>query len=193
MNRLFLWVVAAIIPAVPATAAVTVITSQPAWQSAMNAPTTQLTFQGIGPSGTVFQNQYASFGITDPEPNDRILNLLGRWVLQSFDTNPYTISLMFAGPIQSVGWTSQINQLATLYAGDQVVAANVFMPGDFTWPFAGLVSDVAFDRVVIEHPGAPGSVVAQVDDVWFATVPAPSGLALLFVSLVGATRRRRDR
>ena len=194
MNRLLLWVVAAIIPAVPATAEVTVFTSQTDWHSAMNAPTTQLTFQGIGPSGTFFQNQYASLGVTDPEPNDWIQFELGRWTLQSFGTSPYTITLSFDSLIHAIGWTSPFDQLATFYAGDQVVAANVLMVGDLsTWPFAGLVSDAAFDRVVITHPGSLHTVFAAVDDVWFETVPSPSTLALIGLSLLGAARRRRDR
>ena len=82
------------------------------------------------------------------------------------------------------------NQTATLFLGGTAVASNIFMPGgppSSGWTFSGLVSDLAFDKVVIT-PIFPAD--AGVDDLWFPTIPAPPALAVAALAALGSRRRR---
>ena len=75
-------------------------------------------------------------------------------------------------------------------AGGTAVASNIFMPGgppSSGWTFSGLVSDLAFDKVVIT-PIFPAD--AGVDDLWFPTIPAPPALAVAALAALGSRRRR---
>ncbi len=173
-----------------APASVAVTTSYNDWQAAAGPQITQLTFQGIGPGGTGFNNQYASFGVTDPEGNDVITLDNGIWTLQSFPFGPNTVTFVFNAPVTAVAWTAIQNQTATLFLGGTAVASNIFMPGgppSSGWTFSGLVSDLAFDKVVIT-PIFPAD--AGVDDLWFPTIPAPPALAVAALAALGSRRRR---
>lgn len=183
---------AALVLAATATApaSVAVTTSYNDWQAAAGPQITQLTFQGIGPGGTGFNNQYASFGVTDPEGNDVITLDTGIWTLQSMPFGPPTVTFQFGAPLAAVGWSAPHNQTAALYLGGELVASNIFMPGgppSTGWTFSGLVSDLAFDNVVIA-PMPFGNAV--VDDLWFPTIPAPPALAVAALAALGSRRRR---
>ena len=78
-----------------APASVAVTTSYNDWQAAAGPQITQLTFQGIGPGGTGFNNHYASFGATDPEGNDVITIDNGISTHQSFNLKPNTHMFVF--------------------------------------------------------------------------------------------------
>ena len=172
-----------------ASASVTVTTSYNDWQAAAGSRITQLTFQGIDPSGSGFHEQYASFGVTDPEPNDIILLTAGRWTLQSLPWSPPTVTFVFSTAISAVGWTSIASlQTADLFLGGTLVASAVPMPGGAGWPFAGLVSDQSFDKVVMTHQALGG--VGILDDLWFPTIPAPPAMAVGVIAALASRRRR---
>jgi len=195
LNRSISAIIAGLSLAAAASGNVMVTTSLPDWQASVGAPITQLTFEGIGPAGSGFQNQYSALGVVDPEPNDSITFHVGRWYLSGFNlpVPPATITFQFSSPIHAVGWTAYADQTADLYLGGSLVASGVMMPGGAFpdwWPFSGLISDTAFDKVVITRPGPAGGVFAAVDDVWFQSVPSPPSILVGALALM--IRRRRS-
>ncbi|MFO0830119.1 MAG: hypothetical protein U0572_18400 [Phycisphaerales bacterium] len=169
-----------------------------AWSGQAGAFTT-IGFNDL-PNNTLVTDQYYGLGVTftDPDPN----------VIQApnlFQTYPqdgaglYGVCLVettFTEPQQAIAWHFPGIIFAQVYWGATLLYESPLLgnPG-VNW-FAGLLSDVAFDRVRIH--GLPPNQYGQCDDVvldnlYFSAVPAPPVLAFLGLAGVLAHSRRRSR
>ena len=181
------------------TGSVTITNTLADWQ-ALAGP--NVTFIGFGeappPYPQTLTTQYASVGLTDPEPNDTMLGWVSDWSVDHVVLLgaplmgvhvPSTITLAFSSPIHAVAVSyGPSTQFVDLLLGDTVVAADVALP-TFSSGVGGLYSTLAFDRYVLK-PNNQLNGAAFIDDLWFESVPSPGVLYLLGVAIMAARRRR---
>jgi MYXO-CTERM domain-containing protein len=170
-----------------ASSSVTTYTNKAAWESAVGSFTT-LDFTG-GQHGYPFPpDTYAHLGITFAGqqmmywhggpglfPNDEwgiVANNHTLWAY--FDTPQHAIAADFPGVLGFQLWRD-----------GQLISTNPF----FLAPFAGLISKQPFDAVFL-YRAVPSDLVA-IDDLHFASLPAPGALALFGLAALLGTRRRR--
>jgi len=195
MMRTYAWIPCAVVLLSScgrfAHAAVSSYTNRASWESAVSNDFTTIDFLGL-PHDTFITDQYAAdygvtfFGenlITGPTPgfaNDH-------WGLFSPNNNRFAFSLPqnwiavdYPGAIKF----QIFNQGLLIYTSPR------FLPGGLG-NFAGLVSDAAFDEVLLfKHPGGGTSVF--VDDLhWGAAVPGPGVAGIAFIAAACARRRPR--
>ena len=169
----------------PSVADVIEFTDKDEWIAAVGDYTT-IDFTGFH-EGTKITDQYADLGILFTDGYDFIhfsqsylndgVGLYGGYyedIDVAFDMGQGWIAADYPGAIQF-----------DLYSGAELIHTAAFYPGG-AGNFAGLVSTVPFDNVVISGAGS-----VCIDDLHFG-VPAPSALALfcLFSASAGWRRRR---
>lgn len=161
------------------------------WESAAGAIST-CDFTGF-PEWTVITDQYGELGalFTGPAPN------LIHHSTQSYSQDEWgldangVLEVTFLEPVHAVAGHGPGKWKYKLYLADSLVGETSFYlggPGDF----AGAISDVAFDRVRFEPAQFNG--IMFMDNVYFATIPAPAGLVVVLCGPVGLMRggqRRR--
>jgi len=143
------------------------------------------------PANTIVTDQYANLGATFTDGIDVIfesnaflndnmgLNGAFNEIAIQFETPQYHVAVDFPGLVQF-----------TLFRNGSTLYESSFFSDNLTGPFAGLVSDIAFDEVLIVDPG--GGVF--IDDLHFGPpIPGPGGIAVLGCGaiVVGLNRRRR--
>lgn len=174
-----------------ASAAIVNYTNQAEWE-ALNAGHTFIDFLGWD-NGTPISDQYAGLGVTFVGGGEYAAN---NWFgfpidgagLLSFTTVP--ITAQFDVPRQAIGVNFKGSTQFTLFLGDIEVGKSQIFSIEFTGNFAGIVSSVPFDKVVIVHPGTG---VSLIDNLFFgAAIPVPAPLALYALLGMSAGRRRRS-
>lgn len=151
-----------------------------------------LTFTGFD-EGTQITNQYALQGILLGFPG------AGGNATQS---NPFmyaqdgwgivgngSISADFAAPMHAFAMYYPGDARFTFYSGTTQLHFAQFQNSGSN-KFVGFTSDIAFDRVVISA-NAPSNFGIFADNMYFSAVPTPASAALLVLSAMFTSRRRR--
>ncbi len=160
----------------------------------MTGPITTIDFTGY-PTNTFITDQYANLGVTFVDQDPNVIRQ-GFYSLFPQDGGGLdgvcTIDMVFAGPITSVAFHHPGVLFATLYSNGQALSAPIGLPGSGVNWFQGLVSEQSFDRVkltgIISPIGPCDNPV--LDNLYFATIPAPGGIGV-FAFLLASSRRRR--
>jgi len=174
-----------------ALAAVSQYTNRAAWESAVANDFTTIDFLGF-PHDTFIIGQYAAdhgitfFGenlITGPTPlyqND-LWGIIGpNNVRFAFDSPQNWIAVDYPGGIK----------FQLFNKGQLIYTSSSLIPGGLG-NFAGLVSDVAFNEVLLYKPPGHGTSVAVDDLHWGAAVPGPGVAGIAFIAAACARRRPR--
>lgn len=170
-------------------AAVTVYTNKASWQAAAG-PYTTITFQELPPT-TYIDEQYAHLGVHFTDGSDQVYasNLFpndGVGLNGAFDET----TLEFDAPMTTIAMDFPGIASIKLFANDQLIYTSPLMGGGGVGFFAGLISTEPFDSVQLYDPFGTGFFA---DDVHSGPpIPAPGALALLGVSALLGSRRRRE-
>lgn len=182
---------------------VVITNSLEAWLASAGPNITHLDFVGLVPPVPVqFTTQYAQFGVSDSQDNDFVFasgspdgwGLYGDNPLHGFGIDK-SITLDLAGPIQSFAHSYHVGtgrHIQLLLGGVLQYELDLAYFSDGPG-VAGVVSDLPFDRVKIWGKfWATGSPLetGKLDDIWFGTIPVPSG-SLIFIMAGLRNRRRR--
>lgn len=173
----------------------TTFTDLTEWTTATSGVTT-IEFSDL-PAGTFVTDQYAPLGVTFTPGDDQIDFLPSIYPSDGYGlfggynglAVPLPIIMEFSTPITSIGIRFPGSTKFELYSnGIKIgVTQNFFAIGDPT-SFAGVISDIAFDRVVI--PPVLGNV--SMDTLFFGgAIPGPGALAVLLGGAVALRGRRR--
>ena len=143
------------------------------------------------PHGTLVTDQYRDLGVlfTGPFDDDVIIEsatfALDGFGLQAQSAVMSEFILEFDAPQFEFGVHFPSSILIEAFNdGEQVFIDDFFGGG-----FAGIVTDISFDSIRL---ASGGGSQANIDNIYF-TIPAPGPIALLGISaLVGTGRRRRD-
>ncbi|MFO0875061.1 MAG: hypothetical protein U0575_13965 [Phycisphaerales bacterium] len=160
-----------------------------AWFAAAG-PTTTIDFVLGTPQ--VLNNQYVGMGVVFPDGNDvafaaATFNLDG-WGVQGAPGVPGAVVAQLLEAHHAIGFVYHGNIVCKLYANDQLVYSSTLFGAQGTdGAFAGIVSTVLFDRVVVTDP-LDGQLF--VDNMYFDAVPGPTASVLIAGWLVGGRRRR---
>lgn len=174
--------------------AVTVYLNESAWGQAAGAHT-ELTFTDL-PFNTLVTDQYSHLGISFTDGDDTIFGggywedgkgLIGDIGMFGYDK---PINIIFDAPRNSFAVLYLAGARIRLYAGETLVGDSAYWDRSATGPFLGVISSVAFDRVLYD---AGGVTTAAADSVFFGqAIPSPGGLLLLGAGALGIGRRRRS-
>jgi hypothetical protein len=169
-------------------ASVVEYTNRDAWMTAAGSHTT-ITFQGY-PANTIITDQYADQGVLFTDGTDRIFpsdNLFpndGVGLNGAFDE----INLAFSQPMHHIGVDFPGAIRIWLYWQGELIHTSSAFGGGGAGFFGGLVSDQPFDAALLADPSG-GTFI---DDLYFGPpIPAPSALALLAMTALWRSRRRR--
>lgn len=160
-----------------------------AWESAAGSFST-CDFTGF-PEWTIITDQYSYLGVsfTGPAPNLIHFGGNGIYPQDEWGLNANgVLELTFQEPVYAVAGHGPGKWRYKLYLGDSLVGETFFYlggPGDF----AGVISDIAFDRVQFE-PGQFNGIMFM-DNVYFSAIPAPGAMGVLAVGALGFGRRAR--
>lgn len=147
-------------------------------------------------TGTPITSQYSPVGVTFSDGDDTIAAFSfglypndGKGLLGSFGQfgldRPITVD--FDAPRTAVAVEYPGVVWFTLYYQGQVVGQSGTFLNGFTGPFAGVVSSVPFDRVVLDNDSTIG-----IDSLYFGSaVPSPGAVALVAAAGLFGGRRRR--
>lgn len=177
----------AVLPTRVAPAAFQMFFDKPSWEGAVSTYTA-LTFADLG-GPTHVTNQYAHLGVTFLNGDDVVwfsdyLYPQDGW---GIDANA-NCHLKFDFDIYAIGVWHPGNMALKLYNDGQLVFSFPFFPGGGTNWFGGVVGTVPFDEVIIYDFFDPQ---INIDDIYFAAIPAPSvWLAMVGGLMVGGRRRR---
>ena len=179
-----------------ASAAVTIYENDFAGWSAAAGPATSIGFTEY-PQGTPITDQYELLGVTfggyaQSGPFSDPMVLFGDGVLQDgagLRGNP-GIELMFSEPMRAVGVDFPGFIRISLFSGGTLVFHSLDFGGMPLGNFGGIVSEIAFDRVVLWQP-QNGTVF--IDTLYFATVPTPGAALPLVAALLGRLSHQRRR
>lgn len=162
-----------------------------AWFDDVGAGATSITTIGFDDLGNaIVTDQYAHFGVIFDGDNGTIGEDFGiyndGWGLRGQPN----IAFEFDSPRNAIAADYPGSIRFSLYLDGDLVGIEDFFTINFG-NFAGLVSEVSFDSVVVERAIATGDPTF-IDDLHFATIPAPSALVpVLIVSLYRCRGRRR--
>ncbi len=152
-----------------------------------------VTFTGFA-EGTQITNQYASQGVVLGFPgstgnftqNNDFMYQQDGWGI----VGNGSITASFAVPMHAFAMYYPGDARFRFYSGaTQLHFAQFYNSGSNN--FAGFTSDIPFDRVVISAY-EPQNFGIFADNMYFSTVPSPTSVALLALSAMANTRRRRS-
>ena len=144
------------------------------------------------PAFTVITDQYADLGVIFTDGND-FVGMHGTSVIDSHwlsGSDSDSITVQFDAPRRAVGAHFPGVLFFELYNGDQLLYVSTQFPDIFSHTFAGLVSAIPFDRVVL----ASWLLVptATIDNLYFGPpVPAPGILTVMAAGFLLRNKRRR--
>jgi hypothetical protein len=165
-----------------ASAAITSYTVKGNWLTDIGTIPTTITFTEV-PTGTVLGNQYPDLTFTDG--NDTVVNN-GAFVNDGIGVNGNgRIDITFDFFLNAVGVDFPGAMTLDLYSGGTLIGSSIDFAGSGTGFFGGVISDDAFDRVVIRD-WVDDSVF--IDD--FHYVPAPASAVFVGLGALAARRRR---
>ena len=159
--------------------------------SALAGDVTAVTFTEY-PAFTVITDQYADLGVIFTDGND-FVGVHGTSVIDSHwlsGSDSDSITVQFDAPRRAVGAHFPGVLFFELYNGDQLLYVSTQFPDIFSHTFAGLVSAIPFDRVVL----ASWLLVptATIDNLYFGPpVPAPGILTVMAAGFLLRNKRRR--
>jgi hypothetical protein len=168
-------------------ASVVEYTNRDAWMSAAGLHTT-ITFQGY-PANTIITNQYADQGVLFTDGTDRI-HFNNSFLNDGVGLNGALdeINPAFSQPMHHIGVDFPGAVRIWLYWKGELIHTSSAFGGGGTGFFGGLISDQPFDAALLADPGG-GTFI---DDLYFGPpIPAPSALALLGMTALWHSRRRR--
>ncbi|MHC5112940.1 MAG: hypothetical protein ACYTGP_00765 [Planctomycetota bacterium] len=151
------------------------------------APATTLDFTGFV-NNTVITDQYASEGATFLDGQDQVFvssvfEKDGAGLNGGFGTTISLESSTQAFAVDALG----LFKVEFFSQGIRVYESELFSGGGGSQGyFVGLVSDQAFDTIVLTGPGG-----VFLDDVHYTQNPLPAPSALALLVLAGVARRRR--
>jgi hypothetical protein len=171
-----------------ASASVTLYEEYSTWTAA-SGPFTTVTFNEV-PHPSILTNQYQDLGIlftsADPDVAGFFSNASDQAAVNGLDV----IEITFAAPINEFAWLHPDATRIKLFSGDDLVYQSTYLGGSGWGWFSGLTSSVAFDRIQLNDFDQPNSVF--VDNIYFSTIPAPGGAALIWLAgHFGGSRARR--
>jgi hypothetical protein len=151
--------------------------------------------EAVVSAGDFLSSQYAPVGVEFADGTDQVLSNTA-FVTDNVGVNANgDVTLVFSAAQTHLGLDFPGDLRIELYDGSVNLADLVWSSeavGDFggsgTGYFAGLVSDVSFDHVILSDPH---DGYAFIDNLHYV-VPEPGTLGLLAVGAVAAIRRRRD-
>jgi len=164
-----------------------------AWCQA-TPPFSEITFADL-PVNTLVTEQYASLGVhfTDADGNWVQGHFPASYIQDGWGLNGNSsVELTFDAPMWSFASFFPGLGKFSFFAGDvHLFTSDLLGPGGLD-NFAGFMTDVAFDRVIIV--GGPPDIFGNpdkvfFDDFYFSSVPAPGVLSGVFVMLLGSRRR----
>ncbi len=158
------------------------------------SPSTDIGFEEY-PEGTTITSQYSALGVQFSDGDDHIFDSGfyfpsdGKGLIGSFGTfgldRPITVD--FSGPRFAVAVEFPGAVWFTLYHQGQLVGQSGLFANGISGAFAGIVSTVPFDRVVLDNDST-----MAIDSLYFgAAVPGPNAIGVF--GLFFARRRRRRR
>jgi MYXO-CTERM domain-containing protein len=157
------------------------------WSEAVNDQLTTIDFTGY-PDGMFVTDLYEALGITFIDGNDNIYLVPPPTFHDGagIDGNNHT-TLSFALPIHWIAVDHPGHVTFELFNNGEPFYFSTVMGGGGTGFFSGVISDTAFDMVIIDDPF--GEVAF--DDLHFGPpIPAPAALALLALAGLRGSRRR---
>jgi hypothetical protein len=165
-----------------ASAAVTSYDVKADWLTDIGTTPTTITFTDL-PDGTILNSQYPDLTFTDG--NDTV-SALGAFVNDGFGVNGNgRIDITLDFPVNAVAADFPGAMTLDLYSGGTLIGSSIDFAGSGTGFFGGVISDDAFDRVVIRD-WVDDSVF--IDD--FHYVPAPASAVFVGLGALAARRRR---
>jgi hypothetical protein len=183
-----------LLAAAPALADFTVFNgpgSYDAWSSASGTFTT-IDFTGY-PQGTLITTQYDELGVTFTS-SDPDFVLFGETVfpLDGVGLNGLSVvELTLSQPSHAFAYHHPGRQYLTLLWQGNEIYSSPILGGSGVGFFDGITSTLPFDQVRILRLPEPFGGVVSIDNIYFSTVPGPSGAALLALAgLLGRGRRR---
>ena len=181
------------------TAAFVTYTSLDQWTSATSGVTT-INFSEF-PTGTLVSTQYSPLGVTFVPGDDIIFADLGLFAsdgvgLGGGGQGVGPIEMEFSTPITSIGVRFPTIFKYELYSGQELIAVSQFTATNGGWSFAGIVSEIPFDRAILRNEFGGATVI---DTLFFGgAIPGPGGLAVLgagaaLSGLTGGRRRKNEK
>lgn len=170
-------------------ASVTLYTNYASW-SAASGPFTTVTFNEV-PHPSILTNQYQDLGILFTSADPDVAGFFSSASDQAAVNGLDVIEISFAEPICAFAWLHPDGTRIRLFSGNDLIYSSNYLGGSGWGWFTGVNSATAFDRIRLNDFGAYGDHVF-VDNIYFSTIPAPSGAMLIgLAGLVGGTRGRR--
>jgi hypothetical protein len=162
-----------------------------AWSAASGSFTT-IDFTGY-PQGTLITTQYEELGVTFTS-SDPDFVLFGETVFLSDGVGLNGLSvveLTFSQPSHAFAYHHPGRQYLMLFWQGNEIYSSPILGGSGVGFFDGLTSTLPFDQVRILRLPEPLGGNVSIDNIYFSTVPGPSGAALLALAgLIGPGRRR---
>ncbi len=172
-----------------------------AWQSA-TAPYSTVDFVGL-PQNTHLSTEYADLGVIFDSIDIDLVYISSGGLFPQDGAGMdglCEVDLYLLQPTYSMAWHFPGGLKAWFYSGSTLLFTSSNFGSSGTDWFAGVVSDVPFDKVVVRDwltPGGPGTCPpgfinnVLVDNIYFSTIPGPSGVVMLLAA--GLPLRRRSR
>jgi hypothetical protein len=165
--------------------------SYDAW-SAASGPFTTIDFTGY-PQGTLITDQYEEQGILFESSDADIVwfSSIG-FPQDGVGINGLVeVEMTFSDPIFSFGMHHPGLRFVLAYNGDTLLWTSPLLGGGGVGFFSGFTSTGPVDRVLVLSGSSAPVVSVHVDNIYFSTVPGPSGAALLgLAGLIGRGRWR---
>ena len=152
---------------------------------------TNLSFVGLTP-GTFLNDQYLDLGV---DFTDGGMIQFGPITYPQDGFGIYggcIVDMLLATPAYAIATHHPGSVHYTLFSGDLMVYEGPVDPDSGYNNFRGIVSSVAFDRVLMHGItlGPPACDPIAIDNIYFASIPAPGAVAI-FVAFGCRTRRRK--
>lgn len=196
-RRVIVYLVAVLLLPASSLGALVQYSDEQAWKSATPGVTT-IQFTEIPLYSTV-TDQYAALGVVFTPGDDFTFLNPSLWPSDGVGLkgginqfgSPLPIVMEFDCDRTSIGWRYPAVTKFTLYADGVEVGASDSFFGFDPWSFAGVISDIPFDKVVMSSPlGGNNSM----DTLFFgAPVPGPAGSGVFVIAAFASRRRRRRR
>lgn len=165
-----------------ASAAITSYSVKADWLTDIGTTPTTITFTEV-PTGTVLGNQYPDLTFTDG--NDTVISN-GAFLNDGIGVDGSgRIDITFDFFLNAVGADFPGAMTLDLYSGGTLIGSSIDFAGSGAGFFGGVISDTAFDRVVIRDWFDD---TVFIDD--FHYVPAPATAAMLGLGALAMRRRR---
>jgi hypothetical protein len=165
--------------------------SYDAW-SAASGPFTTIDFTGY-PQGTLITDQYEEQGILfESSDADIVFFSSFLYPTDGIGINGLVeVEMSFSDPIFSFGMHHPGARFVLAFNGDTLLWTSPILGGGGVGFFSGFTSTLAVDRVLVLAATTAPDPPVFVDNIYFSTVPGPSGAALLALAgLLGRGRRR---